>query len=178
MANPFVGEIRLFGFPRIPTGWFACDGSLQSIAQYEVLYTLIGTTFGGDGINTFGLPDLRGRIPISQGNGTGGLTPRVLGEVGGEPEHQLLIAEIPSHSHPLTSTTNVGSTATPSNTVHLATVSPNTARLYAPASSVTTSSVMAPCVNSAGNSLPHPNMMPTLTGNFCICWAGVFPSQG
>lgn len=178
MANPFVGEIRLFGFPRIPTGWFACDGSLQSISEYEVLYALIGTTFGGDGINTFGLPDLRGRVPISQGNGSGGLTPRVLGEISGETEHVLLNTEIPLHSHPLISTTNVGTTVTPSNTVHLATVSPDTARLYAPASSVTSPSVLASCVNPTGNNLPHPNMMPTLTGNFCICWAGVYPSQG
>lgn len=176
MANPFIGEIRMFGFPRIPDGWLACDGSLQSISEYEVLYTLIGTAFGGDSINTFGLPDLRGRVPISQGSGRG-LTPRALGELGGEPEHVLQLTEIPSHSHALTSTSNVGTTVTPSNSVHLATVNPSTARLYAPASSVTNSLVMAPSVNSTGNGLPHPNMMPTLTGNFCICWSGVFPTS-
>lgn len=177
MANPFVGEIRLFGFPRIPTGWFACDGSQVSISEYETLYALIGTTFGGDGVNTFAVPDLRGRVPISQGTGHG-LTTRVLGERGGEVEHVLLNAEIPSHSHPLTSTTNVATTVTPSNTMHLATVSPDTARLYAPARDVTSSLQMAPCVGSTGQNIPHSNMMPTVTGNFCICWAGVFPTSG
>lgn len=177
MATPFIGEIRLFGFPRIPVGWFACDGSLQSIAEYETLYALIGTTFGGDGVNTFGLPDLRGRVPISHGSGRG-LTTRPLGELGGEPQHTLLITEIPSHSHPLTSTTNVGTTVAPSNTVHLGTVSPNTAKLYAPASNVTNYLVMAPSINPAGAGLPHQNMMPTLTGNFCISWVGVYPLEG
>jgi microcystin-dependent protein len=71
MTTPYVGEIRLFGFPRIPTGWMACDGSLQSIANYQVLYTLLGTTYGGDGVTTFGLPDLRGQVPLHQGTGLG-----------------------------------------------------------------------------------------------------------
>ena len=176
MSDPFVGEIRLFAFPRIPGGWLACDGSQRTISDYIPLYTLIGTTFGGDGQTSFNLPDLRGRVPISQGPGRG-LTPRSLGEFGGEPNHTLLSGEMPSHSHALISTSDAGTTVTPSDSVHLATATPNTAKLYAPAPDVATFSVLAPCVSLAGNSLPHNNMMPTLTGNYCICWNGVYPQQ-
>lgn len=176
MSDQYVGEIRLFGFPRIPDGWLACDGSLKSIANYDVLYALLGTTFGGDGINTFGLPDLRGRVPLSQGNGQG-LTPRVMGQSFGEPTHTLLSPEMPSHSHALLSTTNAGTTAAPSQSVHLA--ASNTAnKLYAPQGSVTGYSVMAPSLTSNGNSLPHDNMMPTLACNYCIAYYGVYPSPG
>lgn len=175
MSDPFVGEIRLFAFPRVPTGWLACDGSLVAIAQYEVLFSLIGSTFGGDGSNTFGLPDLRGRVPVAQGSGPG-LTPRTTGEPGGEEAHVLINTELPSHSHPLVSTTVAGTTPTPGPTVHLATGSISTAKVYAPQAGATTYDVMAPSILAAGNSLPHENMMPTLTGNFCICWSGVYPS--
>ena len=174
MSDPFTGEIRLFGFRRVPTNWVACDGSLLPISQYEVLYTLLGTVFGGDGITTFGVPDLRGRVPIAQGNGTG-LTPRVLGQIGGEDSHTLQNTEMPSHSHALVSTTNTGSTATPGVGVHLATTSVSTGVVYAPQANVTGYAVLAPSVGTAGNSLAHDNMMPTLTGNYCICANGVFP---
>ena len=98
MSAPYIGEIRLFSFPRIPTGWFACDGSLKPIAEYEVLYALLGTTFGGNGINTFGVPDLRGRVPVDMGRGTG-LTPRIIGESSGSENVTLLTLNLPSHSH-------------------------------------------------------------------------------
>jgi microcystin-dependent protein len=93
MADPFIGEIRLFGFPRVPDGWLACSGQSVSIGQYEALYTLIGTTYGGDGVQTFQLPDLRGRVPIGQG-GT-----FVVGQNAGEEQHSLSNMEIPAHSH-------------------------------------------------------------------------------
>ena len=96
MADPFIGEIRLFGFPRVPTGWFACNGQSVSISQYQVLYAVIGTTYGGDGVNTFNLPDLRGRVAIGQGQGTG-FPSYLLGQVGGEEQHTLIEAEMPAH---------------------------------------------------------------------------------
>lgn len=175
MAYPFIGEIRLFGFRRIPASWAACDGSLLQISGNETLYTLLGTTFGGDGVTTFGVPDLRGRVPISQGNG-GGLTPRALGEVGGEDSHTLQSMEMPSHSHALISTSDVGSTATPGVGVHLATTNISSDVVYAPQANVTSYAVLATSVGTAGNSQAHDNMMPSLTGNYCICTDGVFPS--
>jgi microcystin-dependent protein len=175
VSDQYVGEIRLFAFPRIPNGWLACNGQLLAISNYDVLFALIGTTYGGDGVQTFKAPDLQGRVPISQGTG-GGLSPRVLGEISGQEAHTLLVQEIPSHSHALLSSNAVASTPTPGPTVHLATASANT--LYAPQTTVTSYDVMAPSIGQNGSSIGHNNMMPTLTGNFCIAYVGVFPTQG
>lgn len=177
MSDPFVGEIRLFGFPRIPIGWAACNGASLSIADNQILFTLIGTAFGGDGVTSFNVPDLRGRVPVSQGNGRG-LTPRVLAQIGGEPQHTLRTAEMPSHSHALVATTTTGNTPTPGPSVQLATASLATAALYTQPASTPSYIAMAPSIAQAGNSLPHDNMMPTLTANYCICTIGVFPQQG
>src|ERR1700754_4966181 len=98
MSDPFVGEIRMFGFSRTPIGWFACDGSLRSIAQYEVLYTLLGTTYGGDGVNTFALPNLSGRAPVHQGTGPN-LTTRIMGQIGGSETVSLTLNQLPAHTH-------------------------------------------------------------------------------
>lgn len=117
MADPFIGEIRLFGFPRVPDGWLACSGQSVSIGQYEALYTLIGTTYGGDGVQTFQLPDLRGRVPIGQG-GT-----FVVGQNAGEEQHSLTNMEIPAHSHGLMSSTTTATAVTPGSSLHLATAS-------------------------------------------------------
>lgn len=105
MTTPYVGEIRLFAFPRIPTGWFACDGSLKPIANNEVLFTLLGTTYGGDGVNTFAVPDLRGQVPLHMGTGPG-LTNRPIGQRSGSESVTLLATQLPSHTHPF----NVNST--------------------------------------------------------------------
>ncbi|MDN4982122.1 tail fiber protein [Bradyrhizobium arachidis] len=175
MSDPFVGEIRLFGFPRVPIGWFACNGQALPIAQYQVLYTVIGTTYGGDGVTTFNLPDLRGRVPIGQGQGPS-LPPYTLGQPGGEETHTLIEAEMPIHSHALMSSTTVGTTPTPGQTVHLATASAG--ELYAPIANVGTYDTMAACVATAGNSVGHNNMMPTVVANYCICNEGIFPSSG
>jgi microcystin-dependent protein len=175
MADPFIGEIRLFGFPRVPTGWFACNGQSVSIAQYQTLYAVIGTTYGGDGVNTFNLPDLRGRVAIGQGQGTG-FPFYQLGQVGGEEQHTLIEAEMPAHSHALMSSTAAGTAATPAQTLHLATASAG--QLYAPVANAGTYATMAACVTTAGNSLGHNNMMPTVIANYCICYDGIFPSPG
>ncbi|WP_245317966.1 tail fiber protein [Ensifer sp. 1H6] len=110
----------MFGFHRVPTGWQACDGSLLSIAEYETLYTLIGTTYGGDGVSTFAVPDLRGRVPLHWGNGQG-LTPRVLGQVGGSESVTLLSTQLPSHSHPMFATTATAEATKVASTVELGT---------------------------------------------------------
>lgn len=177
MSDPYVGEIRLFAFPRVPTGWLACDGSAVPISQFDALYALIGTTYGGDGISVFNVPNLCGRVPLAQGSGRG-LSPRLLGETGGAEQHTLIDQEMPSHSHALLSTANAGTTPTPGPALHLATASLPSAKLYAPQADVPSYDVMAPCVGLAGGSQPHDNMMPTLTCNYCICWSGVYPSPG
>ena len=177
MAQPYIGEIRLLAFFRVPDNWLACDGSLLSIAQFSTLFSLIGTTYGGDGENTFAVPDLRGRVPISQGNGSQ-LTPRVLGQNAGEVSHTLQQNEMPSHGHGITSTTNVGTTATPGQTLHLATTNISTDKLYAPQADVSSYITMSSqSVAAGGGSVAHNNMMPTLVGNFCICAFGIFPPQ-
>jgi microcystin-dependent protein len=175
MSDPFIGEIRLFGFPRIPDGWLACAGQSLPISQYDTLYTVVGTTYGGDGASTFNLPDLRGRVAIGQGQGQN-LPNYVLGQAGGEEQHTLVEAEMPAHSHALTSSTATGTAVTPGQTLHLATASAG--ELYAPTANAGTYAVMAPCVATAGNSVGHDNMMPTVVANYCICYAGIFPSSG
>jgi microcystin-dependent protein len=173
MSEQYVGEIRLFGFPRIPDGWLPCNGQTLAISEYQTLYTLIGTTYGGDGVQTFNAPDLRGRVPIGQGQGPA-LPVYVLGQMAGEDAHTLVNAELPSHSHALVSSTQTGNTATPALNVHLATAS--TGNLYAPAANAPPYQVMAPSVQPSGSSAPHNNIMPTVVANYCIAYAGIFPS--
>ncbi|GLH75492.1 microcystin dependent MdpB family protein [Bradyrhizobium sp. SSBR45G] len=175
MSDPFIGEIRLFGFPRVPDGWLACNGQSLSISEYTPLYTLIGTIYGGDGVQTFNTPDLRGRVPIGQGQGPG-LPLYVLGQIAGEDEHVLIENEMPVHNHALMSSTAAAETGTPGTMVHLATASAG--NLYAPAADAAPYETMAACVALAGNTVPHNNIMPTVVGNYCICFNGVFPSSG
>ena len=175
MSTPFVGEIRMFGFGRTPSGWQACDGSLLSIAEYEVLYTLLGTTYGGDGQNTFGVPDLRGRLPLHQGQGPG-LGNRVLGEVSGTESVTLIADQLPAHSHAAFATSNGASNGVASPSFVPGAVSNDT--LYATDITGLPALTLAPAtVGATGGSQPHENTMPTLTVQFCIAWAGVFPSQ-
>jgi microcystin-dependent protein len=175
MSDWYIGEIRLFSFARIPTGWAACDGSSVSISSNPALYQLIGTTYGGDGLNTFNLPDLRGRVPIAQGTGNGQPT-YVLGQSSGEENHTLVNSELPSHSHALVSTTNAGTTATPATNVHLATSSDGK-NLYNSQANAAPYDVMASSIGPAGGSVGHPNTMPTIAANFCIATTGIFPSS-
>lgn len=175
MSTPFVGEIRLFAFPRVPNGWFACDGRLVSIAEYDVLFALLGTTYGGDGVNTFGLPDLRGRVPVHQGAGNG-LTPRVLGELGGTENVTLLSSQIPAHTHTVGATTNVAAATAPGPTQLPGTITGDT--MYATDLTGASSFAMAAnAVSMQGGNQPHDNLMPTVTLSYCIAWQGVFPAQ-
>ncbi len=176
MSTPYVGEIRLFGFSRVPTGWFPCDGSLQSIAEYQTLFVLLGTTYGGDGVQTFGMPDMRGQVPLHQGQGPA-LSQRVLGQQGGSESVTLLTGSMPAHSHPYAAATTVATATAPAAGVQLGTAAAGD-KMYATSITGLNPFVMTPtAVGNAGGSLPHDNTMPTLTVSFCIAWAGIFPSQ-
>jgi len=175
MSTPYVGEIRLFGFSRVPNGWFPCDGSLQSISEYEVLFTLIGTTYGGDGQSTFAMPNLSGRVPMHWGAGPG-LTPRVIGELSGTETVTLTTNQMPAHSHVMSATTAAANATAIGSTVELGALSGDT--MYA--TDVTGANGFATSLASttmAGGNQPHDNLMPTLTVQYCIAWAGIFPQQ-
>ena len=175
MSQPFIGEIRIFGFGRTPNGWVACDGSLLSIAEYDVLFTLIGTTYGGDGQTTFAVPDLRGRLPIHQGQGPG-LSTYVIGQASGTETVTLLSQQMPGHSHIALATTAAASTGSVGTAVIPGAVSGET--VYVTDTSGGIPFGLAPqSVTTAGGVQPHSNLMPTLTLQYCIAWAGVFPSQ-
>jgi microcystin-dependent protein len=165
MAEPFIGEVKMVGFNFAPRGWAFCDGSLLPISQYEALFSLIGTTYGGDGQTTFALPDLRSRAPIHQGNG------HPLGEIGGTETVTLTVNQIPAHSH-VPQASSAGATTGPA-----ASVWANSAALqFAPASSPLTAmnqGVMA----AAGGGQPQDNMPPYLAINFAIALEGIYPTQ-
>lgn len=176
MTQPYVGEIRLFPYNFAPNGWFDCDGSLLSIAEYQVLFTLIGTTYGGDGTNTFALPDMRGRVPIHMGQGTG-LSSYTLGQMSGSESVTLTTANMPRHNHLMTVTSSGANTGVPGSTVELGAISGDT--LYSnDVAGVTAGAMASTAVSLTGGNMPHNNLMPTLTVRFCICWAGTFPSHG
>jgi microcystin-dependent protein len=176
MSTPYVGEIRMFGFPRVPVGWLPCSGGLYSIAEYEVLYQLIGTTYGGDGQVTFAVPQLSGRAPIHQGAGQG-LSRYVIGQMGGSENVTLLSLQMPQHTHPMSATTSNADVKAIGQTVELGALSGD--NMYATDISGATPLLSAvTSTQQAGGSNPHDNMMPTLTVQFCIAWAGIYPSQG
>ncbi|QNN47315.1 phage tail protein [Thermomonas brevis] len=178
MSTPYVGEIRMFGFGSrgAPNGWQACDGTLLPIAEYEVLYTLLGTTYGGDGQSTFGVPDLRGRLPIHQGTGPG-LSNYVIGQKSGTESVTLLSQQMPAHTHTAVATTGAATALTPGIALLPGAVSGD--NFYASdITGATAVPMSAQSTGLAGGSQPHENCMPTLTVQYCIAWAGIFPSQG
>jgi microcystin-dependent protein len=164
MAEPFLSEIRIMSFVFAPKGWALCNGQLLPINQNQALFSLLGTTFGGDGRVNFALPDLRGRTPIHVGSG------HTLGERAGEQAHTLSIAELPQHAHVLSATSNDGTLSTASGNVFAKALS---AAYGAPAALVATS---PDTVTSTGGSQAHLNMQPFLTLSFCIALQGIFPS--
>ncbi len=166
MAQPYVGELRMFAGNFAPAGWMFCEGQLLPISENETLFQLIGTTYGGDGQSTFALPDLRGRVPIHQGNGF------TLAETGGAEEITLTVNQIPAHSHPPLASENAGNTAQPNN---LILGSSSTFDLYVDA--VATSAMAPQSIGSVGGSQPHSNFQPYLCIDFIISLFGIFPSQ-
>ena len=176
MSQPFVGEVRLFPYSFAPNGWFDCDGRLLPIAEYEVLYTLLGTTYGGDGVTTFGLPNLCGRVPIHQGTGLG-MGTYVLGQMAGTEQVTLITNQLPAHNHAFNAVDSAASAPGPAANLQLGSVSGDT--LYTNSIQSITGGPLAPAaVGLTGGTQPHDNTMPSLVARFCIAWAGVFPSQG
>lgn len=166
MAEPFMAEIRMMSFNFAPKGWALCNGQLLAINQNQGLFSLLGTTYGGDGRVTFGLPNLQGRVPIHMGNG------HTLGELGGQQAHTLLISEMPQHIH-FANSVNVPSAAgNPSNTRMVS--QSGGANLYAAAPAT---NVMPGALSNTGGSQPHENMQPYTVINFSIALQGIFPSQ-
>ena len=176
MSQPYVGEIRLFPYNFAPEGWFECNGALYAISQYDTLFNLIGTTYGGDGVNTFAVPDLRGRVPIHQGQGQG-LSSYLLGQMAGSETVTLLPNQMPAHSHAFNAVSTAASSSTPSSTMQPGSVSGDV--LYTTdITGLASVDMAATATGTAGNTQPHDNTMPTLVARFCIAWAGVYPSQG
>lgn len=173
MADPFVAEIRIFPFNFAPKGWAWCDGQLMPLSQNTALFSLLGTTYGGNGTSNFALPDLQGRAPMHPGQGPG-LSLHDLGESGGSETETLLESQIPAHSHSLQSQQVPGDSATPAGNVYARTIGATPYRDAAGASLVEMSpQALAP----SGGSAPHNNMQPYLTCYFCIALQGVFPPR-
>jgi microcystin-dependent protein len=173
MVDCYVGEIRMFGGNYAPQDWLLCDGSLLLISMYETLYSLIGTTYGGNGATNFQLPDLRGRIPIGQGTGTG-LTPRVLGQSLGAETVALAIGEAPAHNHAVTA----GGAATDSVPTNKFPGVLTGGLLYSTKSlDIPVVTMSAAAVGSAGQSFPHENIMPSLCITFIIATNGIYPTR-
>lgn len=163
MAEPFLSEIRLMSFVFAPRGWAPCNGQLLPINQNQALFSLLGTTFGGDGRVNFALPDLRGRVPIHVGEG------HTLGERGGEQAHTLSVAELPTHTHTLSGSASDADVVLPTDNVM-----GRSSQLYGPPTQLT---ALDPSTTGAvGGSQAHLNMQPFLTLTFCIALQGIFPS--
>ncbi len=168
MANPFIGEIRMFGGNFAPTGWAFCDGQLLSIAENETLFVLIGTTYGGDGQSTFAVPDLRGRVPLHQGTGAG-ISTRVIGSSGGSQQVALTAAQIPAHVHETVAARDGVRTPSPLGTLH----GIGEADLFVSAPADALQSGLLP----VGGAQAHPNEQPVQCVNFIISLFGIFPPQ-
>jgi microcystin-dependent protein len=166
MADPYIGEIRMVGFNFAPQGWAFCDGQLLAISQNTALFSLLGTTYGGNGQTTFALPDLRSRVPMHKGQGPG-LSSYLLGQNGGVEAVTLTVPQIPLHSHPTPCSSDDPNAGSPVNNV-LAAVSTS---IYSNTSNASMAST------SAGGGQPHTNQQPYLVINFCIALQGIFPSR-
>jgi microcystin-dependent protein len=165
VAQPYVGEVRMFGGNFAPAGWAFCEGQLLPISENETLFQLIGTTYGGDGQSTFQLPDLRGRLPVHQGNGF------ILAETGGAEEVTLTANQIPAHTHPFAASANPGTSANTQG--NLTADSPNVALYIEDAPTV---NMAASAIAPVGGSQPHTNFQPYLCVEFIISLFGIFPS--
>lgn len=174
MADPYIGEVRMFGFNYAPYQWATCNGALMGVQQNTALFSLIGSAFGGDGRTTFGLPNMAARAPCGQGQGPG-LTPRALGKSFGSQQVSLLVGDMPPHNHQALQVWEGGSgTRTPGPSSTSALSAANIAEIFgAPTDTV----AMSPAaIGISGGSQPHDNQQPSLPVNFCISLAGIFPS--
>ncbi len=171
MAEPFLGEVRMFAGNFAPNGWAFCDGQLVSISQNTALFTLLGTLYGGDGVSTFALPDLRGRAPVHAGQGAG-LSPYVQGQSGGTETETLQVAQMPAHSHLVSSDNgDTGASSQPSNQLL---ASSGGATIY---NSKPDSTMNPSMIQNAGGSQPHNNIQPYLCVSFIIAVQGYYPPR-
>jgi microcystin-dependent protein len=162
MAEPFLGEIRLFGAGIVPTGWMACEGQTVAIAQNQALFSILGNQFGGDGVSTFKLPDLRGRVPMGVSN----QYPQ--GSSGGEATHALTQPEIPMHTHQVFAASAAASNPVIANDYWASLMSYDSSK---------DTTMAASAISTAGTSAPHNNMQPYMAINFCIAISGIYPSR-
>ncbi|GAB3575772.1 tail fiber protein [Leifsonia lichenia] len=169
MSQPYVGEIRMFGGNFAPYGWAYCDGSSLAISEYDTLFQLIGTTYGGDGQTTFALPNLGSRIPLHRNSAPGAARAAVVGETGGSETVTLTSQQLPQHTHPISAAASATTTAAAGNVV--------AGWADAPYSSATPTAQLAPMLGAVGGSQPHDNLQPYLAVTFIISLFGVFPSQ-
>lgn len=176
MSDPYLGEIRPFAGTYAPRNWRLCDGSIISIADNQALFTLLGTTFGGDGQTTFGLPDLRGRLPVGVGQGRG-LTNRFLGQMGGSESVTLTQAQIPGHTHAVVVSGDAAESPQPANQVPAAPVNGGVFYLPPNIGSQVDAPLAGDCLTAAGNSQPHENRMPGTAITYIISAAGIFPQR-
>lgn len=172
MVEPFVSEIRIFGFNFPPLGWAFCNGQLMPISQNTALFSLLGTVYGGDGKSTFALPNMQGSAPMHAGQGAG-LSQRFQGEMGGAPFVTLLESEMPVHTHLVNASSTPANVSTPTPTVQIARSKGQTA--YAAPANLTPMAFQT--ATPTGGDLPHNNLMPYLALNFCIALQGVFPPR-
>jgi microcystin-dependent protein len=164
MATPYLSEIKIVSFGYPPKGWALCNGQIMSINQNSALFSLVGTTYGGDGMQTFGLPNLQGRVPVHMGAGY------VIGELGGEVDHTLIESEMPAHTHQANGTTSAATSGSPTGNLWCS--NPAT-----PFNASSNASMAPQSIGITGGSQPHPNMSPFLALYFCIALQGIFPSQ-
>lgn len=175
MSEAFIGEVRVFGGNFAPVNWHLCDGSLLAISEYNALFALIGTVYGGDGMNTFGIPDLRGRLPVGQGQGPG-LTNRIIGQSFGNESVSLVTNQLPAHNHAFNTTADAATASSPANGVFAAQTDGD--KIYVAANGANQPAVLAAnSVVQTGGSLPHDNIMPSLGISYIICLNGIFPSR-
>ena len=168
MSDPFLGEIRMFAGTFAPVDWSFCDGSLMSIAQYDALYSLLGTTYGGDGLSTFALPDLRGRVPVHRSASL------PLGEPQGVEQVTLASSQMPQHTHRLAASGDPATTAAPEGAVLAAT---DAATVSAYGSDNPRRQLHPSSITTVGGGMPHDNLQPYLCISFIICMAGIYPTQ-
>jgi microcystin-dependent protein len=170
VSEPFLGEIRMFGFSFAPDGWALCNGQLLPISQNTALFSLLGTTYGGDGTTTFALPDLQSRVPVHQGQGAG-LSSRVQGQAGGTETVTLAATQMPEHTHPVKASSSAAASGIPEGRA----MARSSSHIYHDPDASTV--MNAKMLGDAGGSEPHGNIQPYLVLNFCISLTGIFPSQ-
>jgi microcystin-dependent protein len=176
MAAPFIGEICCFGFNFAPRDWAKCNGQIMSIAQNDALFAILGTTYGGDGLTTFALPNLQGRIPMHWGTGTGGFN-TVIGEPMGSTTVTLLSTQMPQHNHLINACTVQNASQRSAKPMSTSYVSQAKGALIYQTNPTINTSFSPRAISQYGNSQPHENMQPYLTLNFCIAQYGVFPTR-